>query len=567
MKSGNKKKGRKKSSLSCGMVDVGPDCIMVTTFEADSSNDVVTQVMPTKLLEEGTDRFKDRAKRRLSLPISGFVSRKSSLTCDDKSEAKKEQGHRRGSELDDEDSWSSYTDWDETDCDDGTSPRDKHGQVTNSIGDFSDFCVRNIGQAVAGRHEIEYAEQEMQGILSLRERAKQDAPLKGARIIGCTHINAQTAVMIETLVALGAKVRWSACNIFSTQNEVAAALAEKGIPIYAWRGQSEEDFWWCIDKCLSSDDSFQPNLVLDDGGDATHVLVKKFPAVAKQLRGIVEDSLTGVHRLYQMVKSSAGLHAPAINIHDAVTRTMINNYYCQKESVVDTLKRVTDSILAGKHVLVCGYGEVGKGCCNALRALGCVVYVTEIDPLCAIQACMDGYRVVRVKDVVERIDIFVTATGNKKIITRCHMDKMKNGAVLCNMGHSNTEIDVQSLKTHDLTWEKVRSNVDHIIWPDQKKRIVLIAEGRLASLSCTSIPSMVVSVNSTTQVLALVELYTAPKGRYKNEVYLLPKKMDEYVSSLHLAPFEAKLTELTDEQAKFMGLSKTGPFKPQFYRY
>jgi len=440
------------------------------------------------------------------------------------------------------------------------------GQAKNSTGVFADFCVRNVGQAVAGRHEIEYAEQEMPGILSLRDRAKQDAPLKGARIVGCTHINAQTAVMIETLVELGAKVRWSACNIFSTQNEVAAALAEKSIPVYAWRGQTEEDFWWCIDKCLSGDDSWQPNLVLDDGGDATHVLVKKFPAVCKQLRGFVEDSITGVHRLYQMVKSSAGLYAPAINIHDAVTRTMINNYYCQKESIVDTLKRVTDSILAGKHILVCGYGEVGKGCCNALKALGCVVYVTEIDPLCAIQACMDGIRVVRVKDVVERIDVFVTATGNKKIIQRCHMDKMKNGAVLCNMGHSNTEIDVQSLKTHDLTWEKVKSNVDHIIWPD-KKRIVLVAEGRLASLSCTSIPSMVVSVNSTTQVLALVELYTAPKGRYKNEVYLLPKKMDEYVASLHLGPFEAKLTELTDEQSKFMGLSKTGPFKPQFYRY
>ncbi|XP_076369734.1 S-adenosylhomocysteine hydrolase-like protein 1 isoform X2 [Tachypleus tridentatus] len=459
------------------------------------------------------------------------------------------------------DSYSSTSYTDTSSDDEGLTPREK---VQKNTKGFSDFCVKNINQSAFGRREIEIAEQEMAGIMALRKRAEQDKPLKGAKIVCCIHINAQTAVLIETLVALGASIRLAACNIYSTQNEVGAALAEAGISVFSWKGESEEDFWWCIDRCVHAD-NWQPNMILDDGGDATHLMSKKHPALFKMIKGIVEESVTGVHRLYQLSKAGK-LSVPAMNVNDSVTKTKFDNLYSCRESILDALKRSTDVMFGGKLVLVCGYGEVGKGCCSALKGMGAVVYLTEIDPICALQACMDGFKVVKISEVIRNIDILITATGNKNVVTREHMDKMKNGCIICNMGHSNTEIDVQSLRTPDLTWEKVRSQVDHIIWPDGK-RLILIAEGRLVNLSCSSIPSFVVSITAASQALALIELYNAPNGRYKSDVYLLPKKMDEYVASLHLPCFDAHLTELTDEQAKYMGLNKAGPFKPNYYRY
>jgi adenosylhomocysteinase len=445
--------------------------------------------------------------------------------------------------------------------DDDVNPREKPQK--NSKG-FDDFCVRNIRQAAFGRRELEIAEQEMPGLMALRKRAHGDKPLSGAKIVGCTHVTAQTAVLIETLAALGAQVRWAACNIYSTQNEVAAALAEAGFSVFAWKGETEEDFWYCIDRCIHAD-NWQPNMILDDGGDATHLMMKKYPAMFSMVRGIVEESVTGVHRLYQLSKAGK-LTVPAMNVNDSVTKTKFDNLYSCRESVLDALKRTTDVMFGGRQVVVCGYGEVGKGCCAALKGMGAIVMVTEVDPICALQACMDGFRVVKLSEVVRNIDIVITCTGNKNVVTREYMDKMKNGCIVCNMGHSNTEIDVNSLRTQDLTWERVRSQVDHIIWPDGK-RIILIAEGRLVNLSCSSVPSFVVSVTAATQALALIELYNAPAGRYKQDVYLLPKKMDEYVASLHLPTFDAHLTELTDDQAKYLGLTKAGPFKPNYYRY
>ncbi|XP_013099295.1 adenosylhomocysteinase-like 1 [Stomoxys calcitrans] len=454
----------------------------------------------------------------------------------------------------------SYTGSSSDDGDD-VPPREK---VQKNSKGGSDFCVRNINQNAFGRREIEIAEQEMPGIMALRKRAADDKPLKDAKIVGCTHINAQTAVLIETLIDLGASVRWAACNIYSTQNEVAAALAEANIPIFAWRGETEEDFWWCIDRCVNAE-NWQPNMILDDGGDATHLMLKKYPTMFKLVKGIVEESVTGVHRLYQLSKAGK-LTVPAMNVNDSVTKTKFDNLYSCKESILDSLKRSTDVMFGGKQVVVCGYGDVGKGCAQALKGQGCIVYITEIDPICALQASMDGFRVVKLNEVIRNVDIVVTATGNKNVVVREHMDKMKNGCIVCNMGHSNTEIDVNSLRTPDLTWEKVRSQVDHIIWPESKY-IILLAEGRLVNLSCSSIPSFAVSITSATQALALIELFNAPPGRYKSDVYLLPKKMDEYVASLHLPTFDAHLTELSDEQAKYMGLNKAGPFKPNYYRY
>lgn len=451
----------------------------------------------------------------------------------------------------------SYTD----SSDDEVSPREK--QQTNSKGS-SNFCVKNIKQAEFGRREIEIAEQDMSALISLRKRAQGEKPLAGAKIVGCTHITAQTAVLIETLCALGAQCRWSACNIYSTQNEVAAALAEAGVAVFAWKGESEDDFWWCIDRCVNMD-GWQANMILDDGGDLTHWVYKKYPNVFKKIRGIVEESVTGVHRLYQLSKAGK-LCVPAMNVNDSVTKQKFDNLYCCRESILDGLKRTTDVMFGGKQVVVCGYGEVGKGCCAALKALGAIVYITEIDPICALQACMDGFRVVKLNEVIRQVDVVITCTGNKNVVTREHLDRMKNSCIVCNMGHSNTEIDVTSLRTPELTWERVRSQVDHVIWPDGK-RVVLLAEGRLLNLSCSTVPTFVLSITATTQALALIELYNAPEGRYKQDVYLLPKKMDEYVASLHLPSFDAHLTELTDDQAKYLGLNKNGPFKPNYYRY
>ncbi|XP_061494001.1 adenosylhomocysteinase 3 [Rhineura floridana] len=451
----------------------------------------------------------------------------------------------------------SYTD----SSDDETSPRDK--QQKNSKGS-SDFCVKNIKQAEFGRREIEIAEQEMPALMALRKRAQGEKPLAGAKIVGCTHITAQTAVLMETLGALGAQCRWAACNIYSTLNEVAAALAENGFPVFAWKGESEDDFWWCIDRCVNVE-GWQPNMILDDGGDLTHWIYKKYPNMFKKIKGIVEESVTGVHRLYQLSKAGK-LCVPAMNVNDSVTKQKFDNLYCCRESILDGLKRTTDMMFGGKQVVVCGYGEVGKGCCAALKAMGSIVYVTEIDPICALQACMDGFRLVKLNEVIRQVDIVITCTGNKNVVTREHLDRMKNSCIVCNMGHSNTEIDVASLRTPELTWERVRSQVDHVIWPDGK-RIVLLAEGRLLNLSCSTVPTFVLSITATTQALALIELYNAPEGRYKQDVYLLPKKMDEYVASLHLPTFDAHLTELSDEQAKYLGLNKNGPFKPNYYRY
>merc|ERR1712223_33251 len=473
----------------------------------------------------------------------------------------KKKYRSRSASASSQDSYSSDS-CSETSSEDEASPRENTSQ-TNSQGS-SDFCVRKISAHVYGRREIEIAEQEMPGIMALRHKAKEDQPLKQARIVGCTHINAQTAVLVETLRCLGAQVRWAACNIYSTQNEVAAALAEAGVPVFAWRGESEEDFWWCIEKTISAE-SWQPNMILDDGGDATHVMVKKFPAIFKLMRGIVEESVTGVHRLYQLSQSNK-LLVPAMNVNDSVIKTKYDNLYSCRESIIDSLKRTTDIMFGGKQVVVCGYGQVGKGCCQSLKNMGCVVYVTEIDPICALQACMDGFQVVKLTEVVQKVDIVITATGNKNVVTRDNMDKMKNGCIVCNMGHSNTEIDIMSLKTQDLTWEKVRTQVDHIIWPNGK-RMVLLAEGRRVNLSCSSVPSFVVSITTCTQALALIELFNAPPGRFRSEVYLMPKLKEEYIATLHLPHFSSEITEMTDEQARFLGLQKNGPFKPLYYKY
>ncbi|XP_072291134.1 S-adenosylhomocysteine hydrolase-like protein 1 isoform X1 [Eucyclogobius newberryi] len=429
---------------------------------------------------------------------------------------------------------------------------------------LTDFCIKNIKHVESGRREIRLAEQEMPALMELRRRAGGERPLAGAKIVGCTHITAQTAVLIETLCILGAQCRWAACNIFSTQNHVAAALAEASVAVFAWKEQAEDDFWWCIDKCISGA-SWQPNLILDDGGDMTHWIQKKYPSIFKQLKGIVEESVTGVYRLYQLSKAGR-LIVPAINVNDCVIKQKFDNLYCCKESILDGLKRATNILLGGKQVVVCGYGEVGKGCCAALNALGAVVYVTEVDPICALQAVMDGFLVIKLGEVVQHVDLVITCTGNKNVVMRKHLDRMKNLCIVCNMGHSNTEIDLASLRTAELKWVKVRPHVDHVVWPDGK-RILLLAEGGLLNLSCSTVPSLVHSITATTQALALIELYNSRDERYKQEVYLLPKKMDEYVASLHLRCFDAHLTELTGEQAKYLGVSKQGPFKQHHYRY
>ncbi|XP_020787710.1 S-adenosylhomocysteine hydrolase-like protein 1 isoform X2 [Boleophthalmus pectinirostris] len=443
---------------------------------------------------------------------------------------------------------------------DPISPRNV---VQKSSRGLTDFCIKNIKHVEYGQREIRLAEQEMPALMELRKRAGGERPLAGAKIVGCTHITAQTAVLIETLCILGAQCRWAACNIFSTQNHVAAALAEASVAVFAWRGQTEDDFWWCIDKCISGA-SWQPNLILDDGGDMTHWIQKKYPSIFKQLKGIVEESATGVYRLYQMSKTNQ-LIVPAINVNDSVIKQKFDNLYCCKESILDGLKRATDVMLGGKQVVVCGYGEVGKGCCAALKALGSVVFVTEVDPICALQAVMDGFKVIKLGEVVGQVDMVITCTGNKNVVMRKHLDRMKNRCIVCNMGHSNTEIDLASLRTPELKWVRVRPHVDHVIWPDGK-RILLLAEGGLLNLSCSTVPSFVHSITATTQALALMELYNSRDGRYKQEVYLLPKKMDEYVASLHLRCFDAHLTELTEEQAKYLGVSRQGPFKPHYYR-
>jgi adenosylhomocysteinase len=426
-----------------------------------------------------------------------------------------------------------------------------------------DYRVADISQADWGRKEIAIAETEMPGLMALRAEFAGQQPLKGARIAGCLHMTIQTAVLIETLVKLGAEVRWSSCNIFSTQDHAAAAIAAAGIPVFAWKGETEEEYWWCVEQTVLGPGGWRPNMILDDGGDLTALMHDKYPELMKDVRGISEETTTGVSRLYEMA-SSGRLMCPAINVNDSVTKSKFDNLYGCRESLVDGIKRATDVMIAGKIAVVCGYGDVGKGCAQSLRGLGATVWVTEIDPINALQAAMEGYRVVTMEDACSVADIFVTATGNFKVITFDHMKRMKNQAIVCNIGHFDSEIDVASLRS--LTWENIKPQVDHVIFPDGK-RIILLAEGRLVNLGCaTGHPSFVMSNSFTNQVLAQIDLWQNP-GKYQKKVYVLPKHLDEKVARLHLDRIGAKLTRLTQEQADYLRVPVDGPYKPDHYRY
>jgi adenosylhomocysteinase len=428
---------------------------------------------------------------------------------------------------------------------------------------FTDYKVADMTLAEWGRKEISIAETEMPGLMALREEYKGKAPLKGARIGGCLHMTIQTAVLMETLVALGAEVRWSSCNIFSTQDHAAAAMAAAGIPTFAWKGETEEEFWWCIDQTIFGTDDWYPNMVLDDGGDLTLVLHEKYTKELKNIRGISEETTTGVHRLNEMAVEGS-LACPAINVNDSVTKSKFDNLYGCRESLIDGIKRATDVMIAGKNAVVVGYGDVGKGCAQALRGMGATVYVTEIDPICALQAAMEGYRVVTMDEVASFGNIFVTCTGNLKVISREHMEKMPDQAIVCNIGHFDSEIDIAGIR--NLEWENIKPQVDHVIFPDGKK-IIILAEGRLVNLGCaTGHPSFVMSNSFTNQVLAQIELWKNAEN-YENKVYFLPKTLDEMVARLHLKKIGVNLTQLTEEQADYIGVSLEGPYKPDYYRY
>ncbi|MDR3503405.1 MAG: adenosylhomocysteinase [Legionella sp.] len=426
-----------------------------------------------------------------------------------------------------------------------------------------DYKVADMSLASWGRKEIAIAETEMPGLMALRQEFGAAKPLKGARIAGCLHMTIQTAVLIETLVALGAEVRWSSCNIFSTQDHAAAAIAAEGIPVFAWKGETEEEYWWCVEQTLRGPDNWTPNLLLDDGGDLTQIIHEKHPELLDGIKGVSEETTTGVARLYEMAKKG-DLKMPAINVNDAVTKSKFDNLYGCRESLLDGLKRATDVMIAGKIALILGYGDVGKGCAQALRGQGATVFIAEIDPICALQAAMEGYRVVTLDDVAEQVDIVVTATGNYHVVTHEHMKRMRNQAILCNIGHFDSEIDVHSLKQYQ--WENIKPQVDHVIFPDGK-RIILLAEGRLVNLGCaTGHPSFVMSASFTNQVLAQIELFQHAVN-YERQVYVLPKVLDEKVARLHLGRIGAKLTKLTQEQAQYLGLDVKGPYKPEHYRY
>ena len=425
------------------------------------------------------------------------------------------------------------------------------------------YAVADIGLAEWGRKEITLAEHEMPGLMALRERYKLSLPLKGARIAGCLHMTTQTAVLIETLILLGAEVRWSSCNIFSTQDQAAAAIAAAGIPVFAWKGETEQEYWWCVEQTLQGPNGWQPNLLLDDGGDLTALVHDKYPQYLKNIKGLSEETTTGVARLYEMAKQGR-LRVPAFNVNDSVTKSKFDNLYGCRESLLDGLKRATDTMLAGKQVLVMGYGDVGKGCVQALRGQGAHVYITEIDPICALQAAMEGLKVVRVEEVIHLVDIVVTATGNIQVLSLEHMLNMKNLAVVCNIGHFDLEIDVAGLRAYP--WENIKPQVDIVHLP-QGKRLILLAEGRLVNLGCaTGHPSFVMSASFTNQVLAQIELFNHGQ-RYKNQVYILPKALDEEVARLHLDKVDAHLTVLNEQQAKYLGVDRQGQFKPENYRY
>ncbi len=427
----------------------------------------------------------------------------------------------------------------------------------------SDYKVADFSLAAWGRKEIAIAETEMPGLMALRQEFGKAQPLRGARIAGCLHMTIQTAVLIETLIALGAEVRWSSCNIFSTQDHAAAAIAAEGIPVFAWKGETEDEYWWCVEQTIRGPNGWMPNLLLDDGGDLTQVIHEKHPDILKNLLGVSEETTTGVARLYEMAKDGA-LKIPAINVNDSVTKSKFDNLYGCRESLLDGIKRATDVMIAGKIAIILGFGDVGKGCAQALRGQGATVYIAEIDPICALQAAMEGYRVVTLDDVIQDVDILVTATGNVHVVTHDHMKAMKNQAILCNIGHFDSEIDIQSLRVY--TWDNIKPQVDHVIFPDGK-RIIVLAEGRLVNLGCaTGHPSFVMSASFTNQVLAQMELFAKSK-EYANQVYVLPKHLDEKVARLHLGRIGAKLTRLTDKQAKYIRVPVEGPYKPDTYRY
>jgi adenosylhomocysteinase len=463
---------------------------------------------------------------------------------------------------------------------------------------FTDFKVADINLADWGRKEISIAETEMPGLMALREEYGDSKPLKGARIMGSLHMTIQTAVLIETLVALGAEVRWVSCNIFSTQDHAAAAIAAQGIPVYAWKGETIEEYWWCTEQALTWPDGQLPNMILDDGGDATLLVHKgaefekagsvpdtqegdneewaailnvlrntkekdKWSKIAESVKGVTEETTTGVHRLYEMQKNGE-LMFPAMNVNDSATKSKFDNLYGCRESLIDSIKRATDVMIAGKICVVLGYGDVGKGCAQAYRGMGATVWVTEIDPICALQAAMEGYRVVDMNEACKMGDIFVTTTGNVNVIDHDHMVAMKNEAIVCNIGHFDSEINIASLQQYQ--WEEIKPQVDHVIFPDGK-RIIILAKGRLVNLGCaTGHPSFVMSASFTNQVMAQIEFFNNAE-KYENKVYILPKKLDEKVARLHLKKIGAHLTALSQEQADYIGVPVDGPYKPEHYRY
>jgi adenosylhomocysteinase len=432
-----------------------------------------------------------------------------------------------------------------------------------------DYKVKDISLADWGRKEISMAEDEMPGLMAIRQEYGPSRPLKGARIAGCLHMTVQTAVLIETLMALGATVRWSSCNIFSTQDHAAAAIAAAGIPVFAWKGETEDEFWWCIEQTVRGpahgpDKVWTPNLILDDGGDLTKLMHEKYPELMADVRGLSEETTTGVHRLRDMARDGT-LLVPAINVNDSVTKSKFDNLYGCRESLVDGIRRGTDVMMAGKVAVVNGFGDVGKGSAASLRNAGCRVMVTEVDPICALQAAMEGYQVTTMDDAAPVGDIFVTATGNIDVITLDHMRRMKHRAIVCNIGHFDSEVQIESLRNYQ--WENVKPQVDEVVFPDGK-RLIVLSEGRLVNLgNATGHPSFVMSASFSNQVLAQIELFTAPPGRYERKLYTLPKQLDEKVAALHLAKVGAKLTKLSSKQAEYTGVSAQGPFKHESYRY
>ena len=439
--------------------------------------------------------------------------------------------------------------------------------MSNVISKSTKDCkVADLRLAEFGRKEIEIAESEMPGLMALREEFGTSKPLAGARIAGCLHMTIQTAVLIETLIELGASVRWSSCNIFSTQDHAAAALAVEGIPVFAWKGETLEEYDWCVEQTLFWPDGQPLNMILDDGGDLTAIVHRKYPQLLAGIRGLSEETTTGVHRLYQMMERGE-LGCPAFNVNDSCTKSKFDNLYGCRESLLDGLKRATDVMVAGKLAVVCGYGDVGKGCAQSLKGQGARVVITEVDPICALQAAMEGYEVTTLESVADKADIFITATGCRDVIRREHLDAMKNQAIVANIGHFDLEIDVSSVFADPkIRRINIKPQVDQVEWPDGK-RVTILAEGRLMNLGCaTGHPSFVMSASFSNQVMAQIELYTNAQS-YEKKVYVLPKRLDEKVARLHLNKLGVKLTQLTPQQAEYLGISVAGPYKPEYYRY